>query len=69
MILAQLNGETHNRQTHSVNRTTQILTAIETLTECWNGVYDITDFLIQLRRTANRLNALADTIENQSDTT
>ena len=69
MDLAQMNAETGMEGRHSTQRTAHLMISIHALTDCWNGVYDLTDFLTQLRRTATRLNTLADAIQNPEKTT
>ncbi len=69
MTLAQLNAEANIEARHDTQRTPHILIAIDTLTDCWNGLYDTTEFVATLRNTADRLNTLADAVENKPDTT
>lgn len=69
MKLAQLNAESGMHERHDARRTAHLMIAIDTLTECWNGAYETTEFLTELRHTANRLNTLADAIEKTPNST
>ena len=64
MILAELNAETDMAARHDVQRSAHLMIAIDTLTECWNGLHDKPTFIDALRRTAQRITGLADALEN-----
>lgn len=69
MNLAELDARDERTERHDVQRTAHLMLAIDTLTEAWNGCFDDDDFLIALRRTAERLCTLADATEqNRSPT-
>lgn len=69
MILAEFNPETDMEARHNIQRTAHLMIAIDTLTECWNGLHGKPDFINALRRTAQRITALADAIENPPEST
>lgn len=68
MNLSQLNAEDTLQQQHDAKRTAHLLLAIDTLTECYQGLYGTTQFIQELRRTAERIQTLADAVENQAKT-
>ena len=64
-----MNAETGMEQRHDTQRTAHLMISIDSLAECWNGVFETTEFLAELRRTAKRLGTLADEIEKTAEST
>lgn len=63
MQLAQMNAQSEIKERHGDECTITLLQATDTLNACWSGVYSTTEYIAQLRRTAQQLNTLADAIE------
>ena len=69
MELAQMNAETGMEERHDTQRTAHLTISIDALTDCSNGVFETAEFLPEIRRTAKRLNTLADAIEKTAEST
>ncbi len=66
MLLSELNAETNMEERHDTQRTAHLMIAIDTLQECWNGIYGTTEFIAELRRVAERITTLAAAVEKQA---
>ena len=69
MDLAELDAHDALQERHDTQRTVHLMISIDALTDCWNGVFETAEFLAEIRRTAKRLNTLADAVENKANST
>ena len=64
MTLALLNGSFDHVNATSGLHSPHVLVAIDQLNSIWSGEYDVVDTIEVLRREAQRMSSLADSIAN-----